>query len=76
MMTVTYLRRPVHLKVLWWFQERYLRLLLWSAEKDREAHRRELKFSESEVERLEGQIDVDANAIEALTLRLQRVLQK
>jgi hypothetical protein len=76
MMTVTYLRRPLRLRLAWRLQTIYLRWRIKQAERCRAHHERDLRHLRDDAERMSYQIDWDDKYITDLAVRLGRVLAK
>ena len=76
MMTVTYLRRPLHLRLLWRIQAAYLRWRIKHADRCREHHERDLRCLKDATERMLWQIDLDEQFSRELVQRLGRVVSK
>lgn len=76
MMTVTYLRRPLHMRLLWRLEAAYLRWRIKHADKCRDGHLQELSNLRDDIERVSYQIDLDEQFSRELVVRLGRVVSK
>lgn len=76
MMTTTYLRRPIRMRLRWWLESQYLRMLIRHAESDQRGHMADLVKLRDDAERMSVQIDWDEKYILSLTQRLGKVLSK
>lgn len=76
MMTVTFLRRPIRMRLRWWLEAQYLRMLIRHAERDQRGHMADLTKLRDDAERMSIQIDWDEKYILSLAQRLGKVLAK
>ena len=76
MMTVTYLRRPLRLRLAWRLQTIYLRWRLKHAERCHENHKRDLAHLREDVDRMETQLKWDAQYATELAQKIHRIESK
>lgn len=76
MMTVTFLKRPLHMRLLWRLEAAYLRWRIKHADRCRAHHEQDLARAKADAERLSHQIDLDDQFVRELVQRLGRVVSK
>lgn len=76
MMTVTYLRRPLHLRLAWRLEAMYLRWRIRHADRCRAGHERDLRCLRESVDQMSRQIDFDEAFTRELVARLGKVVSK